>query len=154
DLGIRDFLLDVSRQVEYATGLNVLLLTPGNKGWRDGGDASEAYQVASYRTSHHYDEHLDALSDPRRTGVNGDRIATFMFYLTDVEVGGGTGFPVAGVAARPVAGSAVFWHNLKRNGEKDERTWHGGCPVAYGVKWGKLRQIVRKCRVLFFLCIF
>ncbi len=49
-----------------------------------------------------------------------------MFYLTDVEMGGYTGFPVAGIGAKPIKGSAVFWHNLWRNGSVDFRTWHGG----------------------------
>jgi len=46
--------------------------------------------------------------------------------LTDVEVGGKTAFPVMGTAASPVAGSAVMWYNLKKNGETDYRTYHGG----------------------------
>ena len=81
-------------------------------------------------------------SCPIPDAKNGDRIGTFMFYLSDVEVGGGTGFPVAGEAARPIAGSAAFWHNLKKNRDADYRTWHGGCPVAFGVKWGTLRHSV------------
>ena len=36
-----------------------------------------------------------------------------MFYLSDL-VGGFTAFPNMGVAARPSAGSAVFWYNLDR----------------------------------------
>lgn len=48
-----EFLDRISRQIEYITGLNVRNLR--------GGRAAEAYQIASYRTSHHYDEHLDAV---------------------------------------------------------------------------------------------
>ena len=82
---------------------------------------------------------LPQFSNSERSGIHGDRIATFMFYMSDVEVGGRTGFPTAGVATRPVAGSAAFWYNLKKNGDTDYRTYHGGCPVAFGVKWGTLR---------------
>ncbi|KAK4299461.1 hypothetical protein Pmani_028247 [Petrolisthes manimaculis] len=67
----------------------------------------------------------------------GDRIATFMVYLSDVSAGGRTGFPKAGVSVVPKAGSAVFWYNLKRNGEVNWNTKHCGCPVLLGNKWGE-----------------
>ncbi|CAL8139599.1 unnamed protein product [Orchesella dallaii] len=111
--------------VEKITGLHVI---------KDG--SSEQLQVACYGTSHHYDEHLDAIQDPRRTIELGERIATFMFYLSAVEQGGTTAFPVLGTAAKPIQGSGVFWYNLKKNGEPDKRTFHGGCPIVHGIKWG------------------
>ena len=45
----------------------------------------------------------------------GNRIATAMFYLSELN-GGGTAFPKLGVAAKPRAGSLVFWYNLKHTG--------------------------------------
>ena len=43
----------------------------------------------------------------------GNRLATVMFYLTDLQ-GGRTAFPSLGVSVQPRAGSAVFWYNLQR----------------------------------------
>nr|XP_045604240.1 prolyl 4-hydroxylase subunit alpha-1-like [Procambarus clarkii] len=66
---------------------------------------------------------------------NGDRIATFMFYMNEVEEGGRTVFPRVGVGVEPEAGSAVFWYNLSPTGKGDHRTLHSACPVLRGTKW-------------------
>ena len=58
--------------------------------------------------------------------------------LNDVERGGATAFPRAGVAVRPVKGGAAFWYNLKRSGKPDSLTLHGACPVLLGHKWGTI----------------
>ncbi|XP_076365079.1 prolyl 4-hydroxylase subunit alpha-1-like isoform X1 [Tachypleus tridentatus] len=55
----------------------------------------------------------------------GDRIATWMFSLSDVEAGGATAFTYARTVVWPEKGSAAFWWNLKRNGEGDEMSRHG-----------------------------
>ncbi|ODM96546.1 Prolyl 4-hydroxylase subunit alpha-2 [Orchesella cincta] len=98
--------------------------------------ACDAYQVASYGPSHHYAPHIDSFEDTRRAVAKGNRIVTIMGYMSHVKAGGRTGFPLLGVAAEPIKGSVVMWYNLKKNGaERDMRTWHGGCPVVFGVKW-------------------
>ena len=43
-------------------------------------------------------------------------------------------FPLLGVAAPPVPGSALFWYNLRRSGQADHRTVHASCPVLLGAK--------------------
>ncbi|XP_076341979.1 prolyl 4-hydroxylase subunit alpha-1-like isoform X6 [Tachypleus tridentatus] len=71
----------------------------------------------------------------------GDRIATWMFYLSDVGAGGATTFTYARTVVWPKKGSAAFWWNLKRNGEGDEMTRHRACPVLHGSKWAQTHML-------------
>ncbi|XP_076316488.1 prolyl 4-hydroxylase subunit alpha-2-like isoform X2 [Tachypleus tridentatus] len=105
--------------------------------------AAEAYQIANYGIGGHYVPHQDYMQSIRDNPFQlsefearaGDRIATWMFYLSDVEAGGATAFPYVGAVVWPKKGSAVFWWNLKRNSEGDIMTFHGACPVLRGSKW-------------------
>ncbi|XP_066971753.1 LOW QUALITY PROTEIN: prolyl 4-hydroxylase subunit alpha-1-like [Macrobrachium rosenbergii] len=109
--------------------------------------AGEPLQVLSYGIGGHYTYHTDPLwkydlpenwenhRGKFRDFESGDRLATWMFYLSDVEAGGRTAFPKAGVSVTPVKGSAAFWFNLLRNGKLNPRSGHGGCPVLLGHKW-------------------
>ena len=56
-----------------------------------------------------------------------------------MEEGGATVFPHLGVGVFPKKGTAIFWYNLRANGEGDEKTLHGACPVLIGSKWGKFK---------------
>lgn len=62
-------------------------------------------------------------------------MTTFMIYLSNVEAGGHTIFPQAGIFVPPKEGDALFWYNLGTRENYDSRIFHLGCPVAYGNKW-------------------
>ena len=129
--------MGVSKRISRATRLHLL---PSGGG--------EHYQVANYGLggfyNHHPDPHLwhhpEKLRDMDeftrgQEVMTGDRVATFMGYLSNTELGGATAFPNAGLAVEAEAGSAVFWWNLHTNGLLNPETLHGGCPVVVGSKW-------------------
>ena len=108
--------------------------------------SGESYQVANYGIGGQYKPHLDPsgyFQSPETLireslpffRATGDRLATFMAYLEDVEVGGGTAFPVLGIRSEVEKGTGVFWPNLIGSGYVDLFTIHGGCPVLVGSKW-------------------
>ncbi|XP_025087676.1 prolyl 4-hydroxylase subunit alpha-2-like isoform X2 [Pomacea canaliculata] len=125
----------ISRRVELVTGLSTRVLSENTH--------AEPYQVLNYGLGGVYGPHEDSVRLPRRTGNedvpllrnSGDRTATWMYYLSDVPLGGATVFPFLQAGIRPQKGTAVLWYNLKRNGEGDMRVVHAGCPVLYGDKW-------------------
>ncbi|XP_072013462.1 prolyl 4-hydroxylase subunit alpha-1-like [Amphiura filiformis] len=98
---------------------------------------NEALQVANYGLGGHYKPHYDDYEEGVVEGLvgMGKRIATVLFYMSDVEAGGATVFINAGLRVPPVKGSAVLWHNYLKNGDRDLSTFHAGCPVLMGSKW-------------------
>ncbi|XP_034114540.1 prolyl 4-hydroxylase subunit alpha-1 [Drosophila albomicans] len=96
----------------------------------------EQLQVANYGVGGHYEPHWDFFRDTRHyPAEEGNRIATAIFYLSDVEQGGATAFPFLNFAVRPQLGNILFWYNLHRSLDMDFRTKHAGCPVLKGSKW-------------------
>ncbi|XP_030556487.1 prolyl 4-hydroxylase subunit alpha-1 [Drosophila novamexicana] len=96
----------------------------------------EQLQVANYGVGGHYEPHWDFFRDSRHyPAAEGNRIATAIFYLSDVEQGGATAFPFLNFAVRPQLGNILFWYNLHRSSDMDFRTKHAGCPVLKGSKW-------------------
>ena len=129
---------DITKRIEMATQLIL-----------DRPYASEAYQVANYGLGGQYTPHPDAIGYHNPSKENerslhkaakyyslvGDRLATFMVYLSNVYFGGGTVFPLINVGNQASSGSALFWKNMYSDGKTDYLSVHGGCPVLVGSKW-------------------
>jgi len=100
---------------------------------------SEELQVSNYGMGGHYEPHFDFArreeSEAFASLGTGNRIATWLFYVSDVDLGGATVFPSLDLTLWPKKGSAAFWYNLHRNGEGDVLTRHAACPVLAGTKW-------------------
>ncbi|MGH0164168.1 UNVERIFIED_CONTAM: hypothetical protein FKN15_056026 [Acipenser sinensis] len=126
----------VNQRIEDITGLTV--------------ETAELLQVANYGVGGQYEPHYDfsRRDEPEafKSLGTGNRVATFLNYMSDVEAGGATVFTDFGAVVRPrkasirktqkqFNGTAVFWYNLFRSGEGDYRTKHAACPVLVGSKW-------------------
>ena len=102
-------------------------------------ERGEGIQVQHYQPSNEYQPHFDwfdpELPGPRKHMEHGgQRLATFVLYLSDVESGGGTAFPALGLEVLPKQGNAVFFQNTNSLHVPDRRTLHAGSPVVRGVK--------------------
>ncbi|KAH8407150.1 hypothetical protein KR222_009367 [Zaprionus bogoriensis] len=102
---------------------------------------AEDHQFSNYGIGGHYAQHMDWFY-PNAFETNqvnspemGNRIATVLFYLTDVAQGGGTAFPVLKQLLKPQKYAVAFWYNLHASGVGDVRTMHGACPIISGSKW-------------------
>jgi len=118
-------------------------------------DHGEPFNVLRYRPGEKYDSHYDTF-DPASYGPQvSQRVASVLLYLTDVEEGGETHFPLegreglerlrrghidyktceGGLRVAPRAGDALLFWNVHPNATLDKRALHGGCPVVRGEKW-------------------
>jgi prolyl 4-hydroxylase len=102
-------------------------------------ERGEGMQLLRYEKGNEYRPHFDwfdpALPGPRKhLERGGQRLATIVIYLSEVEQGGGTSFPNIGLQVQPKKGSAVFFANTDLYGTPDRQTLHAGEPVVKGVK--------------------
>ncbi|KAM6897554.1 prolyl 4-hydroxylase subunit alpha-1-like [Xenentodon cancila] len=115
----------INQRIEDITGLDVT--------------TAEDLQVANYGVGGQYEPHFDFgrkdEPDAFEELGTGNRIATWLLYMSDVQTGGATVFTDIGAAVQPKKGTAVFWYNLHPSGDGDYRTRHAACPVLLGNKW-------------------
>ncbi|VDM69935.1 unnamed protein product, partial [Strongylus vulgaris] len=64
----------------------------------------------------------------------GDRFATLLLILQTAKEGGGTVYPHLYRTIIPEAGDILFWTNLDRLGNGNEKSLHGACPIIEGKK--------------------
>nr|XP_027195540.1 prolyl 4-hydroxylase subunit alpha-1-like isoform X1 [Dermatophagoides pteronyssinus]XP_027195541.1 prolyl 4-hydroxylase subunit alpha-1-like isoform X2 [Dermatophagoides pteronyssinus] len=115
----------ISRRIQAITGLEM--------------DTAEELQVVNYGIGGHYEPHYDFArrEEPRAFDSlgTGNRIATWLNYMSNVQAGGATVFPHLGVTLWPRKNAAAFWYNLYKSGDGDLLTRHAACPVLVGSKW-------------------
>jgi prolyl 4-hydroxylase len=103
-------------------------------------ERGEPLQILHYQPGGEYKPHFDYF-DPAQPGNEqvlahgGQRVATLVMYLNDVEAGGSTVFPEVGIDVLPRRGNGVYFAYCTEDGRLDARTLHGGSPVAAGEKW-------------------
>lgn len=114
----------------------------------------EGLQVLHYEVGQKYEPHFDYFLDEFNTKNGGQRIATVLMYLSDVEEGGETVFPAAsgnfsatpgwneksacakrGLSVKPKMGDALLFWSMRPDATLDPSSLHGGCPVIKGNKW-------------------
>ncbi|KAE8820112.1 Prolyl 4-hydroxylase subunit alpha-1 [Hordeum vulgare] len=110
------------------------------------GEHGEGLQVLHYEVGQKYESHFHYFLD-------GQRMATILMYLSDVEEGGETIFPDANVnnsslpwynelsecarkdlAVKQKMGDALLFWSMKRDATLDPLSLHGDCPVIKGNK--------------------
>lgn len=103
-------------------------------------ERSEGLQVLRYDVAGEYRAHFDWWN-PDLPGLRkymdtgGQRLGTFVLYLSKVESGGGTSFPSIGLEVMPKKGGGVFFVNTDLQYVPDRLTLHAGSPVIKGVKF-------------------
>ncbi|KAJ8567660.1 hypothetical protein K7X08_019868 [Anisodus acutangulus] len=118
----------------------------------------EGLQILHYEVGQKYEPHYDYFLDEFNTKNGGQRIATVLMYLSDVEEGGETLFPAAkgnysavpwwnelsecgkgGLSVKPKMGDALLFWSMKPDATLDPSSLHGGCPVIKGNKWSSTK---------------
>lgn len=103
-------------------------------------ETAETLQGQRYTSGQQYQLHCDTFPVnssywPEMRAQGGQRCWTAMLYLSDVEAGGQTSFPRAGLMVAPAAGTLVLWNNLREDGSPNPFTLHAALPVETGVKY-------------------
>lgn len=100
----------------------------------------ETMQGQRYAPGQHFRAHHDFFhqSEPYwkvMKPAGGQRTWTAMMYLNEVEEGGATWFPTAGIRVLPRRGLLLIWNNMNADGSPNRQTLHEGMPVVAGTKY-------------------
>ena len=100
----------------------------------------ETIQGQRYAPGQHFRAHHDFFHETQSywadmKACGGQRTWTAMVYLNDVEEGGATWFPQAGLRVAPRRGLLLAWNNMNPDGSPNMLTLHEGMPVVTGVKY-------------------
>ncbi|XP_038890926.1 probable prolyl 4-hydroxylase 10 isoform X2 [Benincasa hispida] len=114
----------------------------------------EGMSILHYEVGQKFDAHHDYFVDEFSIKKGGQRMATLLIYLSDVEEGGETVFPAAkqcvssarwwkklsesgngGLSVKPKMGDALLFWSMKPDGTLDSTSLHGSSPVIKGEKW-------------------
>jgi len=107
----------------------------------------EAPNVLSYAPGQEFRPHYDFFNPASAQFAAeiesfGQRVATFLVYLSEEFSGGETDFPRARQRYRGRAGDALVFMNVRPDGSHDMESLHAGLPPTRGRKW-LLSQWVR-----------
>lgn len=100
----------------------------------------ETMQGQRYAPGQQFRAHCDWFSEdqpywPAMQQCGGQRTWTTMIYLNDVEEGGATWFPLAGLRINPRRGLLLAWNNMNPDGSPNDKTLHEGVAVLKGTKY-------------------
>ena len=97
---------------------------------------TETFQILKYDINEYYKQHHDFIQ-PQTKMSCGPRILTFFLYLSDVEDGGETSFPLIKIKNKPKLGRAILWPSVLDSNplKMDKRTYHAALKVKKGVKY-------------------
>ena len=108
----------------------------------------EDLHILRYDIGGEYRPHYDYFPEEQAGSRNhmlrgGQRVATIILYLNEVERGGETTFPDIGLRIHPRRGSALYFEYANELGQCDPKTLHAGTPVEKGEKWIATKWIRR-----------
>lgn len=98
----------------------------------------ENLEVIHYNEGDEFKPHSDYFKGPSASQAcenGGNRIATIIIYLNDVEEGGDTNFPQLNLSIQPKKGNILYFDYSNPDIEVKRRTEHHGKPVIKGEKW-------------------
>lgn len=95
----------------------------------------QRYRPGQQFRAHHDYFHEDQSYWPRMKAEGGQRTWTAMIFLNEVEEGGATWFPQAGIRMKPKRGLLLAWNNMKPDGSPNPNTLHEGMAVVAGTKY-------------------